>query len=1010
MTPLLLLPASLAATRHVDASGAGTYATIQSAIAASSSGDRIEVAAGTYSECLDLGGLSLTIIGAGSVSSAISCGGSSAAAITVTSGEELTLQGFTILNGHETGVLATNATLWLSDLRLLNLGDSSTDGAAILASGGQLHLSQSTVQDSTAARGAIFLSGGASLSVESSTFTDNVANQGPAIYALYDSASPGNTIELSSSSFSGNRADDDGGVIYAESYTWITSTGNSYTDNSGTTTSTDGGVFYLGSYGDLYSEGDVFEGSDEADSLPAQHGGVAYLDDHTGATFLNGTFLSLVASYGGAIYGQSFISLEIRGSEFVSNSASGSGGAISLHGYANVEMEDSSFLNNEAVSGYAGDLLMLDGGSLDLESTSIEGSSAGYGGGSMALFWVRPADLTDVSFVRTQADAAGGGAILAANHTELTITDATFTDTSAGDGGAIVFDSINSLTITRSTFEGAQATDGSGGAIYYFSSPIWSDYSGGNLNIVDSIFANNQSYFGGGAIVASHPWSLTLEGSLLTGNRSSRGSGGALLLYAHQHALLVANNRFCNNSSATSGGAVYSSTYISPATERWRNNIFQENSASEQGGALHLLPSADSQLLNNTLVGNGAVEGGGIYLSTYLDTTTAFVNNIFAATLSGDGITHEDRSAAGSFLYNNWFSNATSDYSGALSFSTSADGNHTADPGFRSYSLDGNCDNDDLRLATGSANIDAGHPDYPDLDGSPGDIGAFGGPGSLVYDMDRDGFDLLDDCDDLNSTAYPGATESCNGVDDNCDGSIDEAGASGESSWYGDSDGDGHGSAAAATLACEAPPGAVATDDDCDDAAPSTYPGAPDTWYDGIDADCSGGSDYDADGDGHEAADFGGADCDDEDAQISPDATEVEDGRDNNCDGRVDGGGEDTADPDTADPDTADPDTADPDTADPDTAEQDSAAPDTSDGGAEGGAAGAEPSTGGKADRSCSTAGGGGATAALFGLLASVRRRRRPPMSADSPTDSSRPGPPVQSDAQSPATSSPVSP
>ena len=55
---------------------------------------------------------------------------------------------------------------------------------------------------------------------------------------------------------------------------------------------------------------------------------------------------------------------------------------------------------------------------------------------------------------------------------------------------------------------------------------------------------------------------------------------------------------------------------------------------------------------------------------------------------------------------------------------------------------------------------------------------------------------------------------------------------------------------------------------DCDDGAASTYPGAADGWYDGVDSDCGGNSDYDADGDGWDLD----QDCDDGDAAIYPGA------------------------------------------------------------------------------------------------------------------------------------------
>ena len=66
-------------------------------------------------------------------------------------------------------------------------------------------------------------------------------------------------------------------------------------------------------------------------------------------------------------------------------------------------------------------------------------------------------------------------------------------------------------------------------------------------------------------------------------------------------------------------------------------------------------------------------------------------------------------------------------------------------------------------------------------------------------------------------------------------------------------------------------------------------PGADETWYDGVDQDCDGGSDYDADADGYDSLAYGnGVDCDDEDAAVFPDASEICDGVDNDCDGAAD--------------------------------------------------------------------------------------------------------------------------
>jgi hypothetical protein len=58
----------------------------------------------------------------------------------------------------------------------------------------------------------------------------------------------------------------------------------------------------------------------------------------------------------------------------------------------------------------------------------------------------------------------------------------------------------------------------------------------------------------------------------------------------------------------------------------------------------------------------------------------------------------------------------------------------------------------------------------------------------------------------------------------------------------------------------------IEEDVDCDETDDTIHPGIDETWYDGIDSDCSGGSDYDADEDGHDIIGYeDGDDCADED-------------------------------------------------------------------------------------------------------------------------------------------------
>ena len=160
-------------------------------------------------------------------------------------------------------------------------------------------------------------------------------------------------------------------------------------------------------------------------------------------------------------------------------------------------------------------------------------------------------------------------------------------------------------------------------------------------------------------------------------------------------------------------------------------------------------------------------------------------------------------------------------------------------------------------------------------------------------DLDGDGWPRsAGDCDDADPEVNPGQEEVCNGKDDDCDGYIDNDADDG-SEWYPDGDLDGYGDPEGKPVfTCSAPSGYVADATDCDDADPEVNPGAEDFWYDGVDSDCSGGGDYDQDGDGYDSDEYGGDDCDDTSTSVGPHMSEIcDDGLDNDCDGSNNGCG-----------------------------------------------------------------------------------------------------------------------
>jgi hypothetical protein len=87
------------------------------------------------------------------------------------------------------------------------------------------------------------------------------------------------------------------------------------------------------------------------------------------------------------------------------------------------------------------------------------------------------------------------------------------------------------------------------------------------------------------------------------------------------------------------------------------------------------------------------------------------------------------------------------------------------------------------------------------------------------------------------------AAERCNGIDDDCDGVVDEEDAEDAPSWYRDSDGDGYGDGSDAVRACQLPEGYSAHGTDCDDDDDDVHPAVEEVCDDGVDNDCDGALD-----------------------------------------------------------------------------------------------------------------------------------------------------------------------
>ena len=250
----------------------------------------------------------------------------------------------------------------------------------------------------------------------------------------------------------------------------------------------------------------------------------------------------------------------------------------------------------------------------------------------------------------------------------------------------------------------------------------------------------------------------------------------------------------------------------------------------------------------------------------------------------------------------------------------------------------GDCDDQTGTIHPGAVEVCDEADRDEDCDGLSDDLDAGVDAGTFqtwYVDADHDGYGttsvgacdsgpdlaaVAGDCDDARGQVHPGAAEVCDPVDrdEDCDAAVDDGdpSATGKTRWYLDMDEDGYG-VGPGVLACQAP---LETSDelgDCDDADASVHPGATERCdAANTDEDCDGEADdddsstsndskvtvyADEDGDGygdpeteHRVCDpvlgevSDNADCDDAAEEIHPDATEVCNVEDDDCDGLVD--------------------------------------------------------------------------------------------------------------------------
>lgn len=481
------------------------------------------------------------------------------------------------------------------------------------------------------------------------------------------------------------------------------------------------------------------------------------------------------------------------------------------------------------------------GGSTILVSGSTFSGGTAAKGGAISVESATVTLLVDTTTFSTNTATSDGGAVYFSGQ-DFSCDECVFTgDTGANLGGGISVVGGGDIVVSHSSFSGEQAYKGAG--IYWAA-----DNASDTLTVTTSEFlrglattAFTLNYAEGAGVYAS-TGALSVQDSLFNNNTAENTSaspntnkayGGAVSANSAADVTLQ-RNLICKSTATMLAGGVY----VTGGTVTADHNIFVDNTTTSGAGGALYVRNVTGTFPNQTFIGNAAARsGGGSYLHQKTGSSTgSFTSSIFVDQV-GTGAAASSVNTTLTHGYN-LFSGTPGAPFVSVGGAASALGNDvTASPLFTSYSSDGDCTNDDLRLQTGSPAIGAGQGGV--------DIGAYGGTNPYRgagrhHDADNDNyFAEVDDCDDANASAHPRLPERCStAFDDDCDGLTNDSSAADLTTWYADSDGDGFGDTTIAVQACVAPTGYVSNNTDCDDTEPLVNPAS--VWYADADTDTYG--------------------------------------------------------------------------------------------------------------------------------------------------------------------------
>jgi predicted outer membrane repeat protein len=304
---------------------------------------------------------------------------------------------------------------------------------------------------------------------------------------------------------------------------------------------------------------------------------------------------------GGALKGASDTVLEVRSSDFYSNSSLCAGGSVSLY-RGELTMDDILIKDSSAVSN--GGSMNLGVADVLISDLEVWGSTSGTFGGT---FYVHDSEFKLGRAGVYDSHAIRGG-VLAFSNSDVSISSFVSDNTSAAEEGGVFYSSglTGPVNFSMSNSSTNNSSANKGGVLY-------SDFEDGVIEIVNSGFYNSSAADIAGAMDITA--NSVSNGSVIFrkntfDTNSSVGTAGAIYC-KNQTNFLIENSAFLNN-EASSGGAMS----LNDCNMTIESTVFDGNeSVSYSGGAMYVLSDSIIDMSEVDFVNNVSVQhGAGIYM------------------------------------------------------------------------------------------------------------------------------------------------------------------------------------------------------------------------------------------------------------------------------------------------------------------------------------------------------------------------------------------------------------